>query len=99
MNAYLRTKALRADGTADSYHSRAVQVKVKPLWWHEQNHSRTGPACAFTASGYGPRIPTRYMVQVDGKWRRVYCCIYSNSGTLFIGKKYDGSAIVDIDID
>jgi len=36
------------------------------------------------------------MVQINGKWRRVYCRIYSNIGTMFIG---DGSQIVDIEKD
>ncbi len=53
----------------------------------------------WTASGYGARIPMPYMVQVHGKWRRVYCRIYSNIGTLFIGRKYDGTQIVDIEKD
>ena len=51
----------------------------------------------WTASGYGARIPTPYMVLVHGKWRRVYCLIYSNVGTCFIGRKYDGTSIVDIE--
>ena len=53
----------------------------------------------WTASGYGARIPTPYMVRVHGKWRRVYCRIYSNIGTCFIGRKYDGTQIVDIEKD
>ena len=53
----------------------------------------------WTASGYGARIPSRYMVHINGKWRRVYCRIYSNIGTMFIGRKYDGSQIVDIEKD
>ena len=54
----------------------------------------------WTATGYGARIPTPYMVRVNGKtWRRVYCRIYSNIGTLFIGRKYDGTQIIDIERD
>lgn len=51
---------------------------------------------SWTASGYGARIPMPYMVRVHGKWRRVYCRIYSNIGTCYIGRKYDGTSIVDI---
>ena len=29
--------------------------------------------------------PARYMVLFDGKWRRVYCAIFSNIGTCYIG--------------
>jgi len=60
-------------------------------------HHRAG--LTWTASGYGARIPTPYMVRVNGKWRRVYCRIYSNIGTCFIGRKYDGTQIVDIEKD
>ena len=52
-------------------------AKVKELWWQKQN-------LMFTASGYGSKIPTRYMVQVENIWRRVYCCCYSNVGSLYI---------------
>lgn len=44
----------------------------------------------YTASGYGSKIPTGYMVNYDGRMRRVYCTIYSNAGTcwfMFRGKK------------
>lgn len=57
-----------------------VEVLDKPLWWQVQG-------LGFTRSGYGKRIPTRFMVQYKGKWRRVYCCIYSNAGTCYIGKR------------
>jgi len=35
------------------------------------------------------------MIRWYGKWRRVYCCIFSNIGTCYIGKLSDG-LIVDI---
>ena len=38
-----------------------------------------------------------YMVQVNGKWRRVYCRICSNIGTLFIGKSIAEGFIVNIE--
>ena len=34
-------------------------------------------------TGYGGKIPTQYKVFIDAKWRRVYCRIYSNIGTLY----------------
>ena len=49
----------------------------RPLWWQERGLS-------YTASGYGRRIPTDIVVRVGNRWRRVYCCIFSNSGTCFI---------------
>ena len=56
-----------------------VESKEQPLWLHDAG-------LAPTASGYGSRIPTRYMVKFNGKWRRVYCRCYSNNGTLYIGQ-------------
>jgi len=90
MHAYLHTCATRPDGTRDSFLTQSVPVKHAPMAHHLAG-------LTWTASGYGARIPTPYMVQVFGKWRRVYCRIYSNVGTLFIGRKYDGTSIVDIE--
>lgn len=61
----------------------ATPARMKLLWWQERGLS-------YTASGYGRRIPTRWQVQVNGKWRRVYCCIYSNSGTCYIEDNSNG---------
>lgn len=49
------------------------------LWWQERGLS-------YTASGYGRRIPTRYMVKLPGnkRWRRVYRCQISNAGTCYV---------------
>lgn len=47
----------------------------------------------YTATGYGRKIPTAFMVWVGAKWRRVYCCVYSNSGTCYIGNIKDGNII------
>ena len=35
--------------------------------------------------GYGRKIATPYLVRFDGRgpWRRVYCCIFSNAGTVY----------------
>lgn len=47
----------------------------------------------YTRSGYGRRIPTRHMVRLPGspRWRRVYCCIYSNSGTCYVDGPKDSA--------
>jgi hypothetical protein len=59
-----------------------LESKEAPLWWHERGLS-------YTASGYGRKIPTSKMVRLPGskRWRRVYCCIYSNSGTCYVPDK------------
>ena len=87
MTFYLHTKSLLPDGTGDCHLIRQCEHKVCPMPHHKAGLS-------YTASGYGERIPTVHMIRVDGRWRRVYCRIFGNSGTLFIGKKYDGTAIV-----
>jgi hypothetical protein len=71
------------------YLTERVPCKLVPMRHHILGLS-------WTASGYGKRIPTLYMVQVDGRWRRVYCCIYSNNGTMYIGRLSHVSIIVTI---
>ena len=52
---------------------------IKSMWWQDAGKQ-------YTASGYGAKIPTRYMVKVnkENRWRRVYCIIYSNCGSLYV---------------
>lgn len=40
-----------------------------------------------SVSGYGSAIPTQYLIKYKNRWRRVYCSIFSNSGTLYIDKR------------
>lgn len=56
-----------------------LEHKDAPLWWHTAGKQ-------FTSSGYGRRIPTPNMVKLPGspRWRRVYCCIFSNAGTCYV---------------
>lgn len=56
-----------------------LESKDEPLPHHVAGLS-------FTRSGYGRRIPTRKMVKLPDspRWRRVYCCIYSNIGTCYV---------------
>lgn len=62
-----------------------LESKDSPLWWHLRGLS-------YTRTGYGRKIPTRTMVRLPGspRWRRVYCCIFSNIGTCYVTNK-DGS--------
>lgn len=89
MQAYIHTKEKKLDGSYDSYQTISAECKASPLWWQLQGLS-------YTASGYGSRIPTRYMVKFNNRWRRVYCAIYSNNGSLFIGKKFTPELTVQI---
>ena len=49
-----------------------------------------------TQSGYGSRLHTVYMLRYAGRMRRLYCCYYGNSGTLFISVNGE-RVIVDVD--
>jgi hypothetical protein len=57
-----------------------VKGEEKLLWWQVKGLS-------YTASGYGSKIPTRWMVTVNGRKYRVYCSIYSNNGICYIKRK------------
>lgn len=61
-----------------------LEKKDAPMPHHEMGLS-------YTASGYGRKIPTRMMVKIPGspRWRRVYCAIFSNIGTLYVLKRKD----------
>jgi len=61
-------------------------AKQEFLWWQKKRLS-------YTRSGYGRRIPTSYKIKVNNRWLRVYCCIYSNSGTLYV-KKFTAENII-----
>ena len=57
-------------------------------------HMKAG--LSYTATGYGFRIPTRFMVVVNGKRRRIYSCCFSNVETLFIGPSLERGRIVEL---
>ena len=67
----------------------AEDVRQKFLPWQTRG-------LMYTATGYGSKIPTSWQIKYEGRWRRVYCRIYSNSGTLFICSKGKPLATVDI---
>jgi len=69
--------------------TQSVPLKESPLAWQLAGYS-------YTATGYGRKIPTRYMVQWEGRWRRVYCCVLSNNGTLYLAKGSEWLCTVDL---
>jgi len=81
--AYINYFASPYADARDQYQVESAEVIEKPLWWQEKGLS-------YTATGYGKKIPTRYMVSYKGKFRRVYCAIYSNNGTMYIGNLSQG---------
>lgn len=54
-----------------------VDVKEKPL-----PHHKLG--LQYTATGYGSKLPTRYMIMYRNRWRRVYSICYSNVSTEYV---------------
>jgi hypothetical protein len=42
------------------------------------------PRSGQTASGYGGKVPTRYMLKYAGYWHRVYAMAYGNSASVYI---------------
>jgi hypothetical protein len=42
------------------------------------------PRYGRTLSGYGRKIPTRYMVRYGATWHRVYAAQYGNSASIYI---------------
>ena len=71
---------LAIKGNYPNYNNISLETFYKPLWWQLQNLS-------YTASGYGKKIPTVYMVKHNSILKRVYCCIFSNVGSLYIISK------------
>jgi hypothetical protein len=67
----------------------SLESKIDLLPWQRAGLS-------YTASGYGRKIPTRHLVRLPGspKWRRVYCCIFSNSGTCYVPDKQGNWTVI-----
>lgn len=59
-------------------------IKSAPMLHHVRGLS-------YTSTGYGKKLPTQYMVNLGGRWYRVYCAIFSNIGSCYIiskGERY-----------
>lgn len=82
MKAYIKFSSTRTDGSRDSFATIEVPAKISELQWQKAG-------LHYTASGYGRRIPTRYMVRFGSRWRRVYAYQIRNAGTLYIGALED----------
>ena len=66
-----------------------AELIERPLDWQQRGLMET-------QSGYGSRLHTVYMLRYAGRTRRLYCCCYGNSGTLFI-TVHGERVIVDVD--
>jgi len=76
-------------------HGEPMLTEKVPHSYKPMPHHLRGQT--WTATGYGYRIPTGWKVFYQGRWRRVYCCIYGNSGTCYIGKNLAEGIRVDRD--
>ena len=64
-------------GTQGPFQTVEVANKEQPLPHHIAG-------LQYTATGYGNKLPTRYMVRYDGRWYRVYSICYSNVSTEYV---------------
>ena len=71
------TTKLCVPGNYPDYDSMPLETIERPMWWQLRG-------LMYTATGYGSKIPTQYMVKHNNRLKRVYCRIFSNSGTLYI---------------
>jgi hypothetical protein len=53
------------------------KLVVRPLWWQKEGLQQT-------ATGYGSKLSTRYMMKYNNKVYRVYCICWSNCGSEYI---------------
>jgi len=72
------------------------RLSLSDLEWKEVLLPWQKLGLSYTTTGYGRRIPTTKMVRLNGRWRRIYCCCYSNSGTCYVSDK-NGNWIVIVD--
>lgn len=92
MKAYVSTKQRTLDGKGfECFHTVEVECEQRLLSWQKRG-------LQYTATGYGKKIPTEYVVRFNGRFRRVYCCIFSNVGTLYLESKQEGE-IITVDIE
>ena len=75
------------------YLNPPYSVSVQPLWWHKQGLQQT-------ASGYGKKLTTEYVVTVPGERpRRVYATCFSNVASFYIFRKGQTVWLHDYDLE
>jgi hypothetical protein len=83
MELFLQGKSVNLNGDISNLWTKQVEYKTTER-----------PRSGQTVTGYGKAVPTQYLVKHNDKWRRVYCYIFSNSGTLYI--KTPASEIITV---
>lgn len=76
---WILRRAIRDMSIIATHNIEDLEKRYAPLPHHKLGLS-------YTRTGYGKRIPTDTMVKLPGgsRWRRVYCCIFSNAGTTYV---------------
>ena len=57
---------------------------LEPADIQGERQDERAPNYGRNVDGYGSKIPTSRWLKVGGRWRRVYCTIYSNIGTCWV---------------
>ena len=91
MKAYLQFGGAACAAPVGPFRTVEVECEVRELPWQKAR-------LTYSATGYGRRIPSPYVVKDNGRWRRVYVCQISNAGTAYLGKPGAWLCTVDIDV-
>jgi len=79
-NEDVKINSYQHDGMTKTYRSISVDTEdfiEAPMWYHKRGLSQT-------ANGYGKKLNTGKKLMFNGKAYRVYCSIFSNTGTCYI---------------
>ena len=77
MQTYIQLYTIGSNGNKQAMQTVSVPHKIDELPHHKRG-------LQYTTSGYGKKIPSIYKVLFNGRWYRVYNCVFSNSGTNYI---------------
>ncbi len=89
MKAFLQFGGAAMGRPSGPFETVEVKARETLLDWQRRGLS-------YTATGYGARIPSPYMVKWGGRWRRVYVACYGNAASHYIGKAGAWLATVDV---
>ena len=87
--AYLQFGGAACGLPNEPFQTIETECRIDLLPWQKAGFT-------YTATGYSRRIPSRYKVKHNGRWRRVYICHFSNAGTAYLGKPGAWLCTVDI---
>jgi hypothetical protein len=81
-------------GAACNCYTTDVYINTDRIYLDETQHRSTDtPRSGMTATGYGRKLPTQYMITINDREYRVYATGYSNASTLWIQTRH-GRVIV-----